>query len=283
MKEKTLEKNGSRRTFLKGALVAVAATGIASTVFSSKEKETKSKVRWGMIIDLQRCTGCGACIISCKNENNVPDGFFWSSKMNRTVGKFPNVRYEYISTLCNHCEKAPCVKVCPTQAMHKGTGDITMHDHTKCMGCRYCLIACPYEAPLFNDRKSHKFWRDNKALIPGATSSPEEVTRKVKGNVIPYYNSAIEKTYAGIRPKGVVEKCHFCSHRVKEGELPYCVESCPSSARIFGDLNDPNSNVNQILGKYRSWRLKEHLGTEPKVFYVRSFNAGNYKKTMGSV
>ena len=98
------------------------------------------------------------------------------------------------------------------------------------------------------------------------------------------YNPAKESSSPGrgLRYKGIVEKCTFCDHLLQQGELPFCVTSCPADARIVGDLNDPNSAVRRILGKYRPWRLKEHLGTEPKVYYVREFNPGNYRRTKGS-
>jgi len=122
-------------------------------------------------------------------------------------------------------------------------------------------------------------------LIEGVTPSAAEVTQKVGGTVIPYYNPGRELSHAGtgLRYKGIVEKCTLCVHRIKKEELPYCVEACPAKARIFGDLNDPNSEVNKLLGKFSSWRLKENLGTEPKVFYIRSFNPATYEKTVGSI
>lgn len=284
---KSFNKEITRRDFLKASSIGVAAAvvypitgGLAATAPSQIAGK-----KLAMVIDLQRCTGCGACIIACKNENNVQGDVFWASKISRTVGEFPNVRFEYFPTLCNHCENAPCVKGCPTKAMHKGDGDITMHDPQKCIGCKNCLVQCPYGVIHFNEEKTHKFWRDDKPLIEGATSSAAAVTQKVGGTVIPYYNPEKEPHLrgSGLRTKGIVEKCTLCDHRVTKGELPYCVEACPANARIFGDLNDPNSEVNQLLGKYRSWRIKEHLGTEPKVFYVRSFNPNASVKTKGSI
>jgi molybdopterin-containing oxidoreductase family iron-sulfur binding subunit len=263
-----------RRGFLKRAGAGLASLVSVSAFSNPQEDKTKNR-RMAMVIDLQKCTGCGACTIACKNENNVQDGIFWANKICRTVGKFPNVRYDYLPTLCNHCEKAPCVKVCPTQAMHKDGNNITMHDTEKCLGCRYCMIACPYKVISFVGEKTHKRWRNERPLMAG-TASPKEVTQKVKGNVIPYYNPDREETLAGIRPVGVVEKCTLCDHRLNKGLQPYCVERCPSKARIFGDLNDPKSKVNYLLGKYKPYRLKEHLGTEPKIFYIRNFNPGAY-------
>ena len=239
-----------------------------------------------MVLDLQRCTGCGGCIISCKNENNLQEGATWSYKKSTTAGKFPNVRYDYIPTLCNHCEKPPCVEVCPTSARHKADGDIVAQEPELCIGCLACMEACPYEGVIyFNEEETHRFWRDRKALIKGCTDSPEDVSKDVKGRVVPYYNPDREqnKKGSGLRRKGIVEKCTFCDHRVKKGKLPYCVMRCPAEARIFGDLNDPNSKVNQVIGKYRPMRLKEHLGTEPKVFYVRNYNPAVYKKSVGSL
>jgi molybdopterin-containing oxidoreductase family iron-sulfur binding subunit len=249
------------------------ATG-TKNLLAKPAKKGKTK-RLGMVIDLHRCAACGACIIACKNENNVQAGFAWAGKIIKTEGKFPDVNYEFIPTLCNHCEKAPCVEACPTtpKAMHKGYGDITMHDPEKCIGCEQCMEACPYGVISSNTEEPYKFWRDDKPLIEGSTSSPRDVTKKVKGTAIPYYNPDREGTLggAGTRFDGIVEKCTLCDHRVKDGKIPYCVERCPTKARIFGDLNDPGSEVSQILKKHRSRRLKEDLGTEPKVFYVRTF------------
>jgi len=275
-------KKTDRRNFL-SKLGAAFVTGAALSPIASNASELLSnnieekKKKWSMIIDLQNCTGCGACTIACKNENNVPDGIFWANKISKTEGTFPNVRYDYMPTLCNHCDKAPCVKVCPTSAMHKTEGGITMHNPDKCIGCRYCMTACPYNVISFNDRKAHSRWRSEKAVIEDGTASPAELNEKVGGKVIPYYNPDRDGNgYAGIRPMGIVEKCTLCNHLINKGEEPRCVQSCHSKARIFGDLNDPDSNVNYLLGKYKPHRLKEELGTEPKVYYIRSFNPGSY-------
>ncbi len=283
---KLRSKEISRRDFLKvGGLGVAAAIVPAVSGGSVLAQSPISGKKLGMVIDLQRCVGCGACVISCKNENNVQGEVAWASRISLTVGKFPNVRYEYIPTLCNHCENAPCVKGCPTSAMHKIEGNITMHDPDKCIGCRYCLINCPYGVIHFNERETHHFWRDDKPLIEGASASATEVTQQVGGTVIPYYNPAreLDQPRTGLRKKGIVEKCTLCNHRVAKGELPYCVESCPTNARIFGDLNDPNSEISQLLGKFRPWRLKEDQGTKPKVYYIRSFNPGTHESTKGAV
>ncbi len=280
-KNKSLAGNKvSRRDFLKAGGAGVAVLAGTKTAFAKDHSKGK---RLAMVIDLQRCTGCGGCIISCKSENNVQRGIAWSSKKSKTVGKYPNVRFEYIPTLCNHCENAPCVKGCPTKAMHKGYGNITMHSPEKCIGCRTCIAMCPYGVISIHNKEPHAHWKSEDVLIKGCTASPKEVAEKVKGNVIPYYNDAREESTpgSGLRYKGIVEKCTLCDHRVKKGLLPHCVLSCPASARVMGDLNDPNSAASKLLAKYRPWRLKEEMGKEPKAFYNRELNTVTYERTTG--
>ncbi len=227
--------------------------------------------RYAMVIDLQLCTGCGGCIIACMNENNLPEGMRWSDKITETRGRYPYTRYHYRPTLCNHCENAPCVHGCPTKALYKAEGGITAHDINKCIGCRYCMVNCPYGEIHYNRRKPHAEWEDTTAVIPGGTSTPVETVRRAGAKGWPIQNPDPDATYASIRPRGVVEKCTFCHHRVVNGELPYCVEACPSNARIFGDLDDPESKVNQLLGLFRAERLREELGTKPRVYYIREY------------
>jgi molybdopterin-containing oxidoreductase family iron-sulfur binding subunit len=275
----------SRRDFLKWTGAAAGGAAAAAVSTETRAGTSLAGKRIAMVIDLARCTGCGGCIITCKNENNVQEGHAWSYKINKTTGKFPDVNYEYIPTLCNHCEHAPCVRTCPTGAMHKDAGDVTAHDPNKCIGCRTCIGTCPYGVISVNSRPTHSFWRRGKALLEGATEAAKDIGARTKGGVLPYYNPDREafRRGSGLRTKGIVEKCTFCDHRLQAGMVPYCVDRCPASARIVGDLNDPDSAVSRLLGKYKAWRLKEHLGTEPKVFYVRSFNPANYKKTKGAV
>jgi molybdopterin-containing oxidoreductase family iron-sulfur binding subunit len=167
--------------------------------------------------------------------------------------------------------------------MHKLENGITMHDPKKCIGCKYCEFNCPYGVIYFNWETPHKFWRDKTAEIQGGTASPQEVVKDVRAKSVPYYNPERESTYAGIRPKGVVEKCTFCDHRVKKDLLPRCVEACQADARIFGDISDPKSDVSVLLGKFRSFRLREQIGTNPHVFYIRDFNPAAYQPTKGGV
>jgi molybdopterin-containing oxidoreductase family iron-sulfur binding subunit len=278
-----IKEKVTRRQFFKlGSIAGVTATGLPKT---ANAKNSLAGKKLAMVIDLQKCTGCGGCIITCKSENNVQDGAAWSNKISRTVGKFPNLRFDFMPILCNHCENAPCIQVCPTNAMHKGDGDIIMHNPKKCIGCKTCIASCPYKAIYYNKKKPHPFWKSKQVLIKDCTSAPYEVTEKIDSHTIPHYNPAREESTpgSGLRYKGIVEKCTFCDHRIKKGQLPFCVEGCPANARIMGDLNDPDSEVSRLLGKYTPIRLKEHLGTEPKVFYIRTFNPASYQSTKGSI
>ncbi|MHC5086710.1 MAG: 4Fe-4S dicluster domain-containing protein [Planctomycetota bacterium] len=272
----------SRRHFLKAGGAGVAAMAGAQTALADDPPKDK---KLAMVIDLQHCTGCGGCAVACKSENNVQRGIRWAKVESITKGKFPNVGFTSLPTLCNQCENAPCIKGCPTGAMHKGYGDITMHAPEKCIGCKTCMAMCPYDVISRHYEDPHPHWRRDDALIKDCTSSPREMVEKVGGNVIPNYNDARETSTPGtvLRYKVIVEKCTLCDHRVKKGLLPHCVLSCPCNARVMGDLNDPDSAVSRLLAKYRPWRLKEHLGTEPKVFYIREFNPSSSVSTKGSV
>ena len=279
----------SRRNLLKAGGVGAVVGVVGEKALGAESDAPKSLkgANLAMVIDMQRCTGCGGCSISCKSENNVQTGVTFAKKITKTVGVFPNVRYEYTPTLCNHCENAPCVRGCPTGAMYKNKdlGNITSHTPEKCIGCKTCMAMCPYNIISRNTRETFRFWRGTKETIKGCTSAPKAVTEKVKGDVLPYYNPDKENSApgAGLRYKGIVEKCTFCDHLLKRGQLPFCVQSCPANARIFGDLNDPTSEASKLIARYKPWQLRAECGTRPKVFYVREFNPGGYKSTKGSL
>jgi molybdopterin-containing oxidoreductase family iron-sulfur binding subunit len=155
--------------------------------------------------------------------------------------------------------------------MHKSEDGLTLHDPELCIGCRACQVSCPYGVIYFNEEAPHGSYRQDAApAIPGCTATGPEVAQKT-GAPIPNYNPARAETYEGVRSRGVVEKCTFCDHRLAKGELPWCVEACPAGARIFGDLNDPESPVRRALAKHTPRVLQREQGTRPKVFYIRDF------------
>jgi Fe-S-cluster-containing dehydrogenase component len=250
--------------------------------------------QYGMVIDLQKCVGCGCCTITCKTENNTQarangQTFNWSDIILREGGTFPNASFTAIPVLCNHCSDAPCVKACPVnpKAMYKTADGITMHNDERCIGCRRCQKACPYSAMdvdmekaaysviSANDHKEapHATYRDATEMIKGCTASGAE-TAKAAGANPPHQNKYAFPDYMDIRKKGIVEKCIFCAHRLQQGEQPYCVVTCPAKARIFGDLNDASSEPAIQLKKYKSFRLKEEKKTRPNVSYIRNFKGG---------
>lgn len=253
--------------------------------------------KYGMVIDLHQCVGCGACALGCKNENNTEarkDGqsHNWADFIMKTEGKFPNTQYTQMPVLCNHCSAAPCVENCPVtpKAMFKADDGTTLHNQERCIGCRACQMSCPYsneeldQASLSGEsysvisfnahgKSTQAAWSDKTELIAGCTASGAEVAERA-GAIPPDLNKFKSGDYQPVRKGGVVEKCILCHHKVTNGEQPACVEVCPSNARIFGDLNDPNSAISKAVAKNAktSFKYKEDEGTEPNVIYVRSYN-----------
>jgi len=209
-------------------------------------------VHWGMVVDLTKhVDGCTECITACHQAHNVPQvprqgeeiKWIWTEKYSNA---FPDELNNYLPeklaqketmVLCNHCQDAPCVRVCPTKATFRRPDGLVMMDYHRCIGCRYCMAACPYGARSFNFSDPRLWLTKTDASYP---------TREV----------------------GVVEKCNFCAERLDQGQQPICVAACPYEVLHFGDLNDPNSPVRRLLASRRSVVRKSRLGTGPSVYYL---------------
>jgi len=243
--KETGDSNVPRRDFLKLAIgVVTGAATLASIPRSSlllSKQEAKlqafSVKQWAMVIDLRRCIGCQACLAACKSENGVPLGIHYTWVETHEEGKYPNMKLTFLPRLCNHCDNPPCVQVCPVGATYKRGDGIVMQDVNRCIGCRYCMVACPYGVRSF-------LWEEPSGAWPQAWRGVAEAKH------------------------GFVVKCHGCFHRIEKGLKPACVDACVGGARVFGDLQDPNSEVRRIVDTIPTQRLKAYLGTKPMVFYV---------------
>jgi len=195
-----------------------------------------------MVIDLKRCIGCYACQLSCKAEHGTPPGVFYARLLKQEEGQYPSVRQLFLPVLCNHCEEAPCVDACPTGASFKWEEDgIVDIDADKCVGCRACMMACPYSNRYYNDSPQHYYEQ-------GPT--------------------AYERARTAQHQTEVVMKCNFCRDRVRAGKQPACVANCPTVARIFGDLDDPTSEVSRLIKERGGFPLHPEAGTQPSVYYL---------------
>jgi molybdopterin-containing oxidoreductase family iron-sulfur binding subunit len=229
------------------------------------EKHTTTRRRWGMAVDLDRCDGCGACVTACHAENNIPTvgdvqarrgrAMHWIRVERYWEGEFPDVRVKFRPVTCQHCDAAPCEPVCPTYASHHTADGLNAQIYNRCIGTRYCANACPYSVRYFD-----------------------------------FFNPSWDKPLhlqlnpdVSIREVGVMEKCTFCVQRIREterkarseqrevedGEIkPACAQACPTRAIVFGDLNDPESEVAKLSASPRGSKLLEDLGTLPKITYL---------------
>ena len=243
-------------SFLSGAAIEAgrALAGRGSSASVSTVPQDAQSVRWGMVVDLRRCQkakGCTVCTDACDAIHNVPRlpdpkhqiKWIWTEPYEAV---FPYIQNGYaeqtdsgipVPLMCNHCASPPCVHVCPTQATWRRADGIVMMDWHRCIGCRYCMAACPYGSRSFN-------WVDPR---PGISKlNPDFPTRT----------------------KGVVEKCNFCDERLAIGQIPACVEACPEKALVFGNLADPNSEPRKMLRERFAVQREPELGTGPSVYYL---------------
>jgi Fe-S-cluster-containing dehydrogenase component len=224
--------------------------------------------KWGMVIDQDVCIGCQACVAACAMENNIPfvgeqdAGYGRSMQWIRVErfweGEFPEVKTtDFQPVMCQHCAHAPCEPVCPVYAsVHSNTEKINLQVYNRCVGTRYCANNCPYQARVFNMRDYER---------------PDPLPNQLNPNVT-------------VRRRGVMEKCTFCLQRIKQGEdkaesegrdvldgevVPACAQACPTNAIVFGRLDDPESEVSQMLREDRGYQLLDELGTSPSVTYLK--------------
>lgn len=255
-----------KRTFMK--IFGLALLGFGVKPVSLLAQQTGSRdipdpgamggKRWAMVIDPKRCLqrgkdGCTDCMDACHKIHNVPRfenhmheiKWIWKEPYENA---FPGQHHEYVEhalehkpviVLCNHCANPPCVRVCPTKATFKREDGIVIMDMHRCIGCRFCMAACPYGSRSFN-------WMD-----PRRGLKTEEINQEFP-----------------TRSKGVVEKCNFCAERLAVGLMPACVEACKVNAMVFGDVEDPRSEIRKILNSNYTIRRKPNLGTEPQVYYI---------------
>lgn len=215
-------------------------------------------MRWGMLINLVKCAGCYGCAVKCKQEHFLPPGIMWGRVLvSEGEGKYPTVKKNTYPVLCNHCEDPACVKACPTGATEQREDGIVWIDQDKCMGCRYCLIACPYQVRSYISDNEKEYFPDQ-----GLTD----------------YEKAGRKLFP--HQAGVVTKCNFCKERIDEGQkeglkpgedrkaTPACVNICPTKARYFGDLDDPDSEISRLIREKRAVPLHPEQDTGPSVYYV---------------
>ncbi|MCL4371394.1 MAG: 4Fe-4S dicluster domain-containing protein [Chloroflexi bacterium] len=217
-------------------------------------KKPAEQRRWTMVIDLRKCIGCQGCTIACITENKLPPGIAYRPVITETTGSFPNVSRSFVPRPCMQCDNPPCVSVCPVNATYRRPDGIVAINYDQCIGCRYCITACPYSARSFD---SGFFYSD----LVGGGQQPYETLPS------PEYKEARIRT-KDASPIGNARKCQFCIHRVEAGELPACVLSCFGRATYFGDRNDDGSLVAQLVSQSNATRLKEELGAKPNVYYL---------------
>lgn len=221
--------------------------------------------QWAMVIDLAKCIGCHACTIACVAENKLPPGVVYRPVREQMLGTYPNVRRRFVPSPCVQCQNPPCVPVCPVTATYKNENGVTVMNYDRCIGCRYCLTACPYAARTSD---FGEWYSNGTAEAEGKILGRNMVAEATESRPAAEYGQNWSEREQRGSPVGNARKCHFCLHRLKVGLLPACVTSCIGRATIFGDRNDPGSLVSEMIGSPRVFRAKEELGTNPSVYYL---------------
>jgi molybdopterin-containing oxidoreductase family iron-sulfur binding subunit len=213
----------------------------------NKRGDYMTDKRLVMIVDIKRCIGCHTCSIACKSGNNLPNEVWWNRaitfggvEMDTPYGDFPGLQKQYLTLACQQCENPACVKACPAEATYKREDGIVIQDYNKCLGCRLCIMACPYDSVRIYNNYNPKYYLDFPVGDKGV--NPQQ--------------------------KGTVSKCNFCADRIDNGLLPNCVEVCPAKARFFGNIEDPESEVFKLLKANKSIQLLQGKGTNPSVFFL---------------
>ena len=221
--------------------------------------------RWVMVIDLRKCVGCHGCTIACVAENKLPPGVVYRPVVEKEIGSYPNVKRQFIPRPCMQCDEPPCVPVCPVNATYANEEGVVVMDYDRCIGCRYCLNACPYSARTtdFGYTYVDKSLPVMDGVLVGREDS-DDYERAANYE----YGREWERSGGLQSPVGNARKCHFCLHRVHEGELPACTTTCIGRATYYGDANDPDSLVSELIAQSNAIRLREELGTKPKVYYL---------------
>jgi molybdopterin-containing oxidoreductase family iron-sulfur binding subunit len=222
-------------------------------------------VRWTMVIDLGKCTGCHSCTLGCVSENKLPPGVVYRLVIEEEIGRYPSVRRRFLPRPCMHCQNPPCTKVCPVTATYANAQGVVVVDYNRCIGCRYCLVACPYSARTSDFGEWYtRGTPEAPQILVGKTAAAQGY----EANPSTEYGKKWPVRGHG-SPIGNARKCHFCLHRLAVGMLPACVTTCTARATFFGDRNDPQSLVYELLGSPRLFQLKPELGTHPAVYYLR--------------